>query len=358
MSGKIYAVILAGGGGTRLWPLSRAHKPKHLLAIPGSMTLLRSTYLRIAPLIPAEQVLAITVAGHAAAVQGELAELPARNIVVEPMGRSTGPCIGLMATLIQKRDPEAIMISLHADHVIRDEEQFRRVLRAAVDVARNGHLVTMGIVPSGPETAYGYIHRGQLLGEMQGHPYYNVERFAEKPDAETAKRFVQGGDLWNSGIFVWKVSVLLEQFRLHMPELHQQLQAIQPALDGPEQADVVQRTWSEVEAVPVDVGILERATDVAVIPADIGWSDVGCWTSVAEQYAVDQTGNVLQGESVAIDCADSYVHSSGRLVAALGLESIVVIETEDAILVCPKGRVQDVKRIVEQLRSDGRDRYL
>lgn len=267
--------------------------------------------------------------------------------------------MGLMATLIRKRDPEAIMVSLHSDHAIQDREGFRSVLRAAIQAAEDDHLVTVGIVPRGPETGYGYIRRGDLLGQAVGHDVYRVERFTEKPDPAKAQSFVQSGRYyWNSGIFVWKVSVILAEVERLMPDLHARLMEIAPALDTPRQAEVIERVWRTVKSVPVDIGIMEEAHDVVVIPADIGWSDVGSWTSVADLASADAHGNALRGENVVLDCQNTFVHSSGRLVAAVGLEGMIVVETEDAVLVCPKERAQEVKRIVERLKQEGKGEYL
>jgi mannose-1-phosphate guanylyltransferase len=355
----VYAAILAGGGGTRLWPLSRAEQPKHLLRLRCDRSLVGETFARLQPLIAPDHVMAITVAHHAQTVLEHLPNVPRQNIVIEPQGRSTGPCVGLMAALIHKRDPQAIMVSLHADHAIQDQEGFRGVLRAAIRAAEDDHLVTLGIVPSGPETGYGYIQRGDLLGQAAGHEVYRVERFLEKPDPEKAKACVDSGRyFWNSGMFVWKASVILGEVRRLMPDLYEQLMEIAPALDTPRQPDVIKRIWQTVSPVPVDIGIMEGAEDVVVVPADIGWSDVGSWTSVADLSPADADGNVLQGEHVALDCQDTFVHSTGRLVAALGLEGMIVVETGDAVLVCPKERAQDVKRIVEKLKQEGREAYL
>jgi len=355
----LYAVILAGGGGTRLWPLSRQRQPKHLLPLYGDDTMLAQTYARVAPLIPPDRLLVITGADHAEAARDELPTMPSANFVIEPEGRGTGPCVGLMAALIRKRDPGAVMISLHADHAIQKEDAFRDVLRAAVEAALAGHLVTLGITPTAPETGYGYIERNDCLGQAQGHEVLRVQRFTEKPDAETARSFVDCGRyLWNSGIFVWQVSTILEHFRRLQPQLYAQLMEIEPALGTPRQTELLQRIWPTMRSVSIDVGIMEKADDVVVIPADVGWSDVGCWSSVAGMLPADGDGNVNEGEHVTLDCHNTYIHSSGRLVAALGLDDMVVIETEDAILVCPKDRAQDVKKIVEKLKGEGKEQYL
>jgi len=355
----LYAVILAGGGGTRLWPLSRLQQPKHLLSLGSKGSMLAQTCARVKPLIPDNCLLPVTVADHAQAVRQEIPDIPPQNIIVEPVGRGTGPCVGLMALLIRKRDPDAVMISLHADHVIEDEVRFLSVLRAAVRAAEAEHLVTLGIVPTGPETGYGYIQRGDLLSQVEGHDVYRVERFTEKPDLETARSFVHSHEyFWNSGIFVWKVSVILAEIRRLLPELYAQLMEIEPALGTPQQTQAIERVWSTVRSVSIDVGVMEQANDVVMIPADIGWSDVGSWNSVASLLPADADGNVLQGECVMVDCQDTLIHSSSRLVAALGLRGVVIIDTGDAVLVCPKERAQDVKKIVEQLKRDGKEEYL
>ncbi len=355
----VYAVVLAGGGGTRLWPLSRAQKPKHLLNLVGDNTLLAETFARVRPLIADDHLMAITVADHANALREEVPHLLPQNIVVEPMGRSTAPCVALMATLIQKSDPDAIMVSLAADHAVEDVEEFRSVLAAAIEAAVEGHLVTLGIVPDGPETGYGYIERGEVLARLDGHTMYRVVRFTEKPDQATAEAFLQTGRyFWNASIFVWRVSSILAEVQRLLPSLHRSLMEIQPVLGTAGQQKALARVWESVTPISVDVGIMEKAKDVVVIPADIGWSDVGCWTAVAKLAQPDVEGNVLEGQGVLLDCGDTYIRSSGRLVAALGLQGMIVIDTGDAVLVCHKDRAQDVRKVVDLLKREGKDDYL
>jgi mannose-1-phosphate guanylyltransferase len=355
----VYVVIMAGGGGTRLWPMSRRQQPKHLLPICGENSMLVETYLRVHDLVPDDRLMVVTVAENATAVREALPSLVPQNVVSEPVGRGTAPCLGLAAILIGQQDPQATMIALPADHAVKDTASFRSVLGAAVEAAQHGHLVTLGIHPHAPETGYGYIERGALLRRAHGHEVYRVLRFTEKPNLAKAEEFVASGRYyWNAGIFAWRADAFLAEVQRLMPDLHGQLLAVRAALGTPEQAEATARAWSGLRNASVDVGIMEKAADVVVIPADVGWSDVGSWTSVSDLAEVDAQGNVLQGEHLALDCEDTFVRSSGRLVAAVGLRGMVVIDTGDAVLVCPKERVQDVKKLVEQLDREGKSRYL
>ena len=356
---SLYAVVLAGGGGTRLWPLSRQQQPKHLLPVCGDDSMLSQTWERLRPLVPIKRLLVLTVADQVEAAVAELSGIPAENIVVEPVGRGTAPCVGLAAFWIQRQDPDAVMIVLPADHAVQDQAGFRDVLLSAIECALQGHLVTLGIVPTGPETGYGYIHRGQPLSQIDNHPVYRVQRFTEKPDLSTATAFLQTGQYyWNSGIFIWQASVILDEICQQLPGLYARLMQIQPVLGRPEQAETIAQVWPKLQTISVDVGIMEHAQDVVVIPADIGWSDVGCWTSVANLQPHDKRGNVLQGEHLVLDSDNIYVRSGDRLVVAIGLRDLVIIDTKDAVLVCGKDRVQDVKKIVEQLKAQGKETFL
>ncbi len=356
---RAYALILAGGSGTRLWPRSRKAHPKQLIDLIPPQTLLQKTYQRIAPLIPPERIYVATGVEYLNLVQKQLPEVPRENLIGEPTGHNTAPCIGLAALHLARRDPRGIMVSLHADHIIEHEEEFRGLLVAAVQMAKRGHLVTLGVVPNYPETGYGYIHRGEKLGEVGGWPVFRVRRFTEKPDAETAKRFLASGEyFWNSGMFLWRLDVILKEFSQHLPRLNGQLERIGQALGTEQETDVLERVWGEVEDISIDEGIMERAGDVVVIPADIGWSDVGSWATVGELLPHDATGNAISGEHLGLDTADCVIHSSGRLVATIGLRYMIIVDTGDALLVCPKERAQEVRRLVELLREAGKKQYL
>jgi len=350
-------LILAGGFGTRLWPSSRERTPKHLLVLTGENSLLRETYLRVAPMLRPEDVYVVTGASHADQVRAQLPELPAENIIVEPSGKGTAPCIGLAALHMKRRNPDAVMASLHADHVILDAKGFRSALRSAAALAEQGHIATLGITPSCPETGFGYIERGEPLTGAEGA--YQVLRFTEKPDTETAQKFVASGRFyWNSGIFVWKMSRISEEIRNLLPDLHRHLGDIDRAIGTPQEQSVLEAVWPRIQSVTVDVGIMEKAQRVAVIPISVGWNDVGSWKAVAEVMPASENGNVVIGEHLGLDTSNSLIMGNKRLVATIGLKDMVVVDTDDVVLICPKERAQDVKALVERLRKEQKKQYL
>ncbi len=356
---SIFALILAGGTGTRLWPRSRRERPKQLLPLFSDHTMLQETFERIRPIIPPDHVFVITNRGYVQAAREQLPEVPPENILGEPVGHGTAPAIGLAALEMGRRDPKGIMISLHADHYIERAEAFRQALLQAAKVAAAGHLVTLGIQPSRPETGYGYIQRGELIETLAGQPVYRVARFLEKPDAATAARFVESGEYsWNSGIFTWKLTTLWEEFRRHQPVLCEQLMEIGRALGTPRADDTLTRVWSAIANETIDVGIMEKSQRVAVLPIDVGWSDVGNWATLLDLLPCNPESNVVVGEHVGVDTESSLLYSPKRLIATVGLTNMIVIDTEDAILVCPKERAQEVKHLVEALYKSNRSKYL
>jgi mannose-1-phosphate guanylyltransferase len=327
--------------------------------LTGENSLLRETYLRVAPLVEPQQVYVATSASHADQVRAQLPELPAENIIVEPMGKGTAPCVGLAALHMRRRTPDGIMASLHADHVILDPDGFRSALRSAAALAEKGHIATLGITPRWPETGYGYIEAGQALEDAGFAGAYYALRFTEKPDAETAQSFVQSGRFyWNSGIFVWKVARILDEILVLLPELHSALAEIDRAIGAPDEQTVLQRVWPQIHSVTIDVGIMEKARGVAVIPISVGWNDVGSWKAVADVIPGDADGNTIIGEHLGLDTRGTLVVGGKRLIATIGLEDMVIVDTGDVLLVCPKNRAQDVKGLVERLRSQGKKQYL
>ena len=360
MSNHFYALIMAGGVGSRLWPLSRQKSPKQVLPLMGEQSMFAMAVERLQPLLMPDDVLVVVGEEQVELLKAEGTGVPDRNYVIEPAGRGTAPAIALSAIALRRRDPEAIMAVLTADHFIGDAEGFREVLQAARDVAVQDHLVTLGITPSSPSTGYGYIERGQHLMQANDYLAYKVGAFREKPDLLTAKHFVAGGrHSWNSGMFVWKVSRFLDELSRTMPEFNAQLMLIEAALGTPDADRVLREVWTAVKPQTVDYGVMEKARDVAVIPAEFGWNDVGSWATLLEILDNDEQGNVIRhAEHVGVDTSNTLVFGRDRLVATIGLHDMIIIDTGDAVLVCPKDRAQDVKKIVDGLKQSGKQQYL
>lgn len=346
----VRAVILAGGSGSRLWPLSRQQLPKQFLCLEGECTLLQATVERLRPLIEPRHVLVVTGEEHA---KGEAyhALAPYRTLL-EPEGRNTAPAIALAAALLSGEGEDPVMVVLPADHVIKDVAAFQRALADAVAAARDGLLVTFGIRPTRPDTGFGYIK----AGPADGSPVLAVERFTEKPDSATAARFLaEGGYYWNSGMFVWRASSILREIERHLPEVHALLEEMRAAWRGGEDfGRVVKREFVRMPSVSIDYGVLEKSARVGLVPCEIGWSDVGSWDAVHDISAKDEGGNALQGNVLALGCRNSLIRSDKRLVAAVGVEDLCVVETPDAILISKRGESQRVREIVDALKVQGR----
>lgn len=347
----MYALILAGGSGTRLWPHSRSARPKQFLSLKGGVTMLQETVNRVLPLVPLRQIIVATGAAYAEIVAEQLPELPRENLLIEPCGRGTAPCIGLAAMQLRRRDPGAVMAVLSADHQIERPRVFREQLAIAERMAAQGHLVTLGITPTAPATGYGYIERGGLLHQEGGHAVYRVQRFVEKPDLPTATRYVESGSfVWNAGMFVWRADRILEELERHRPRLAFDLAAIDAAAETPHAQAAMETIWPDIEDVAIDVAVMERTERAVVIPADIGWSDVGDWAALAEVLPQDTDGNATIGTTLSIDTRNTLIYGNGRLVATIGVEDLVIVDTHDVVLVCPRSRVQDVKAMVAAVR--------
>ncbi len=340
-----YAVVMAGGGGTRFWPLSRQDRPKQLLPILGDESMLRRTVERLFPLFPADRIFVITGKAHAAAVREDLEILPQENIIDEPVGRDTAPCVGLAAALLDWRDPGSTFCALPADHFIGDVARFHSALRAAYDEAQTGALVTFGVKPRHPATGYGYLER-------EGK---RVKRFCEKPDEPTAQRFVASGrHYWNSGIFVWKSRSILEEFRRRLPQHHSVIEEISRHFGTSRLPAVLAQEFPKMSRISIDYGVMEKADEVVMIEADFEWDDVGSWKAAAARRATSS-----EGLTECVDSPDCLVVSTDdHLVATLGVEGVVVVHTPDATLVVRKDRAEDVKRLLERLKARGLDRLL
>src|SRR5829696_6994185 len=350
----LWAVVPAGGSGTRLWPLSRATRPKFLLPLLGERSLLQQTIDRLAPSVPPERTLVVCGPAHAAPVARQLPALPEQNVLVEPSPRGSGPAIALATAIIAHRDPQAIVGSFAADHEVSDLSLFDATLPPAVAAAQEGLPVTIGLTPTRAETGYGYIERTDdvVAGTPEGSAY-RAARFVEKPDAETATQYVASGRfLWNASMFVWQAQALLAEVARLQPELHAGVSHIAQVWGTPRQERVAAEIWSHLAESTIDQGVLEQAQRIAVVPARFGWSDVGDWNNLGELIARDVDGNSVRGDLVQAHTRNSVVWSeTGRLVALVGLENIAVVDTEDALLVVNRGAAQEVRQIVEQLKT-------
>ena len=360
----MYASILAGGSGTRLWPLSTPETPKQFLRLMSERTMLQETVERVAPLVSPDQIYIVTFEQYHQTVAGQLPNLPLDHILAEPVGRGTAASIGLAATLIAAREPNAIMASFHADAAITDVEGFRRALVFAEQVARQGYLVTLGITPTYPETGYGYIQAGQPLASADRLTAYKVSRFVEKPKHEVAEEYLRAGSYsWNSGIFVWRVDRILDEMRRHTPQIASVLDEIGAAARQtsgrmtPPVEQVMRRAWQRLtENVTIDVGIMERADHIAVLPVSIGWNDIGSWAQVASLHPCDDAGNTVVGigaeQHLSVRTGDTLVFSTtGRRVATAGVEGLVIVDTPEGVLVCSKEHAQLVKDLAEQAKQ-------
>ncbi|MHB8828011.1 MAG: mannose-1-phosphate guanylyltransferase [Syntrophales bacterium] len=356
----MFAVIMAGGRGTRFWPRSREKMPKHLLDIQSEKSLIRETVDRIRPLVPPERTLIVTGRSHAVELTRLLPEIPAENILIEPVGRNTAPCIGLAALHVQKRAGDAVMLVLPSDHRIADEGQFRLVLETAAGAADLEEvLLTVGIKPTGPATGYGYLEEGERVSGEGDLQICRVKSIREKPALAVAREFLsRGGFLWNSGMFVWKASTILSAIARFLPEIHKGLAEISDALGGESENDVIEKVYPSLPSVSIDYGVMEKAKNVLVIPGEFGWSDLGSWDALWEVSKKDENGNVVRGRFVGVNSGDSLVYSPEKLVAIVGVRDIFVVETKDALLICRRDRSQDVRSVVEKLEKEGLKEYL
>ncbi len=367
----MYAVIPAGGSGTRLWPLSRAGHPKFLHALTGSQaSMLQATVSRLAPLSKPDMTYVVTGVAHAAAVARQLPDLPDDNIVVEPSARDSCPAIALAAAIIARRDPAAVMGAFAADHLVANQDRFLAVVRAAIEGAEAGYMMTVGIAPTRPETGYGYIHAGGPVGPSG---VLSVREFKEKPNLEVAKRYLASGEYcWNAGMFVWRVDVFLDELERQSPEIHAGVTAIAEAWHRPERDAVVEREWPRLPKIPVDTAVMEGAAAsgrVATVRGDFGWNDVGDFHTLGELLHRDEAGNVVldapfgpSSNKADVLIKDSsnvvVVPAGGRIVTAVGVSNVVIVDTEDALLVCARERAQDIKRVVDELRERGHTNHV
>jgi len=347
---------MAGGQGTRFWPLSRADRPKQFLKLTDDQkTMLQQTVSRVKGLVKPEQVFIATNERYKQPVTEQLPEIPEENVIIEPFKRDTAPSIGLASLYIEKKYPGSIMLVLPADHLIKDEERFIEILKKAVMVAvADENLVTIGIQPTHPETGYGYIHAGECCHTIDDDPVYKVQEFTEKPDYRTAKMFMESGKyLWNSGMFVWQVNTILNRFKEYMPELYQSLEKMKRSLGTDLETRVIRSEFEKIKGISIDYGIMEKAENIFVIPGDFGWDDLGSWPALERVKKVDENGNIVFGKHYGLDTKNAIIHSLDKVVTTIGLKDIVIVDTKEAILICDKKRAQEVKEIREILQKDG-----
>ncbi|HTV60147.1 MAG TPA: sugar phosphate nucleotidyltransferase [Verrucomicrobiae bacterium] len=361
------AVLLAGGRGTRFWPRSRTRTPKQLLNIVGKKTMLRETADRLAPIFPSRHLWVVTNSEQAAGARRELRGVPAAHILAEPMGRNTAAAVGLAAIHLAHKHGDALMAVLHSDSFVADADRYRALLRAALDLAQApGTLVVLGIPPAYPETGYGYIERGPELDERpRGETAYAVARFTEKPAAAVARQYVDSGRFyWNAGMFVWRVSTLLDCLEKFLPETHAHLQTLAKTIGTKKYPAALKKIYPRLENISIDHAVMERATRsegvarVCVLPAQVGWSDIGSWAALYELLAGKPGANVSAGPSFVLEAAGNYFWAPGKFVAAIGVNNLVVVETPDAILICPRDRSQDVGKIVKWLEERKQNKLL
>lgn len=364
MSEHYYAVIMAGGGGTRLWPLSRNSKPKQMLKLDGDRSLFQVAVDRLVGLFPLDHIYVVTSEDQAVIFQEHSPEIPVENYIIEPSGKDTAAAIGLAAMTLNAKDPQAVMAVVTADHFIDNVGRFLHALRAAEEVAAKGFLVTMGILPTFPSTGFGYIQQGNYLGTFEGIVVFEALSFKEKPDRESAVKFVEDQDhSWNSGMFIWQTGRVLGEIERQMPKLNKALKAAAGALGTEKYEKVLSKAWKRLEKVSIDFGIMEGAENVAVIPAKgLGWNDVGSWNALFDVLDADESGNVFScNQHLNLGAQGSLVFANReveRLIVTIGVEDLVVVDTGDVLLVCSKEQAQDVRQVVKMLAEQGLQEYL
>lgn len=353
---RVCAVIMAGGKGERFWPKSRSSCPKQFLSLTSDgETMIQKTVKRLRPIVAMDDIFIVTNAAYTDLVLEQLPELPKENILAEPCARNTAPCIAFAGAVISRRYEDAVMLVLPSDHLIGYEDIYISTLKKAIKAARSGsNLVTIGITPTYPETGYGYINFGAENGDT-----YKVERFVEKPDRSTAKSYLASGKyLWNSGMFVWKVSTIMENIKKFMPDIYDGAERIGNACGTPGFTEVLVREFYAFRSESVDFGIMEKADNIYTIPGSFGWDDVGSWLAVERINETDNDGNYLDGDIISINSERTTVCGGKKLIAAVGLEDIIIVDTDDALLVCSKKNTQDVKKVISELRDRRREELI
>lgn len=353
---NLYAIIMAGGVGSRFWPRSTKKTPKQLIKIIGDRTLIQDTVKRLEGIVDNDHIFVITNSLQKEEVEKQLTKIPCENIIAEPFGRNTAACIGLASVLINKKDKDAVTVVLPSDHIIHDYEEFQKSVYSAAEFAvDSGGLVTIGINPTKPETGFGYI---QIDEKKISDNFYKVQTFAEKPNYATAIRFIESGDFfWNSGIFIWKTASILSEIKKLMPDLYEGLERIFEAAGKPEYESVLNMVYGQLRKISIDYGIMEKSSNVYLTKGNFRWSDVGSWEEVYQISEKDNNGNVIKGMVYTDMVIDSFIHSEEKFTAVIGVDNLIVINSNDALLVCRKDKSQEVKKVVEYLKLNKMDQF-
>ncbi len=356
----MYAVILAGDVGTGFWPRSRNKRPKQLLKILDDKTMIQATVSRLNGLIAQERVCVVTTEPQLDEIKEQLPFLRPENLIIEPKGKNTAPCIGLSAVVLKHRDPDAVMAVLPTDHRIIDEHRFRKVLAAAeVAASKQDCLVTIGIRPTYPSTGYGYIQVNGKLDKIDTVDIFKVKTFAEKPDSNTAKRFLDSGDfLWNSGMFIWKATAILREIEESLPELYDGLMEIEKYLGTKQQDEVIKKVYCTIKSISIDYGVMEQSKNVFVLKGEFDWNDIRSWEEIYKISQLDQDNNIVIGNHFTKDTKGCLIDSPNRFIATLGLENLIIIDTDDALLICRRDMAQHVKDLVDAMKRKKLDKYL
>lgn len=358
---KVTAVIMAGGKGERFWPKSRSNYPKQFLSLTNSgKTMIQLTVERLLPIIKYEDVYIVTNKNHIDLVKEQLPNIPAENIIAEPVARNTAPCIGLAAAIIQNKYDDAVMMVLPSDHLIKQNQMYISTLKTAIRVAEEGNnLVTIGITPTYPETGYGYINYGELMNSDKYSNVYCVERFVEKPNLDKAKEYLDSGNyIWNSGMFVWKVSTILQKFEQLLPDTYNGLMDIKSSLYTEYFEDILTNTFSKFKSESIDYAVMEKAENIYTLPGTFGWDDVGSWLSLERINKTNEFGNVVSGNVITVDTKNTTICGTSKLIATVGLDDLIIVDSEDALLICDKKSTQDVKKVIENLKICNRVEYI
>jgi mannose-1-phosphate guanylyltransferase len=351
-----YCVIMAGGKGERFWPVSTDVKPKPFIKLVGERSMIQLTVDRISTIVPRERIFVVLVEQHVGAAREQLPDLPIENLIIEPEGRDTAPCVGFSAVWLSRIDPEAVMVTLPADHYIPDVDRFRETIVHGIDCAAAGdYLVTIGIKPTRPETGYGYIRIGEPFEHCGDLPCYRVQRIVEKPDLAKAEQYLEEQSYyWNAGIFIWRVPVLLKELETHMPALYQGLSEIRRAWSENSTAEVA-RIYGRFEKKSIDYGLMEKARNVLVIPSLFGWDDVGTWTSLKRVKELDGNRNFIEGRTVCLDTENCIIYGNGVRIGTVGISNLVVVASREGVLVCGTDRVQEVREIARRFEASEKE---